>query len=175
MLANNLAEYDEKNPAHASLGRFALTQEADMMKRPVDKRQDDQGRMFASKFDYDRMNRAQREKHWTFSPDDLSYMAVRSIARRAKADLATEDEKFTRRARARGLIAEEQRTEAAPTATVRPRRLLNEDDDDDSASNEVSKPQSPTISSSPKLAASKGANSSDPKSGLEHFAKRFLG
>jgi len=175
MLANGLATYDPQNPTHENLGRFAITQEQEMRKRPLEKQTNEQGQVFASKAEYDRMSKTERAKHWTFSPDDLTYMAVRSISKQAKAHLAAEDEKFSRRAKARGLIADDEKATPKPPTAIKFNRsnLDAEGDEDDSAL--IGKPLSPSVSSSPKMAAGKSGNANQQQSGAERFVNKLIG
>ena len=174
-LANRIENYDPKNDAHALVTRFAIEREAEMMNRAEDKRRDESGRMFVRKADYDRMNQAQRDKHWTFSPEELVFMAVQEESRNAAKILKLEDEKFVKRAQARGLIAEEANPEHAAKREVQHSRADDSDDDDEQASATVRKPVSPTVSSSPKLAAAKGGSAAAPKNGLEGFIQKMIG
>ena len=175
MLAHQLANFDPKNSAHAGLAQFALTQEEALLKRPSAERFNDEGLAFARKAEYDRMPKEQRAKHWTFTAEDLTFLATRAIAKQAKADLAAEDAKFTKRARARGLIAEEQASPPGTGQSQNARRGLDDDDDEGSGAGRNLKPQSPTISSSPKLAAGNSANRNSGKNSADRFLAKFIG
>ena len=175
MLAHQLANFDPKNSAHAGLAQFALTQEEALLKRPSADRFNDEGLAFARKAEYDRMPKEQRAKHWTFTAEDLTFLATRAIAKQAKADLAAEDAKFTKRARARGLIAEEQASPPGTGQSQNARRGLDDDDDEGSGAGRNLKPQSPTISSSPKLAAGNSANRNSGKNSADRFLAKFIG
>jgi len=175
MLAHQLANFDPKNSAHAGLAQFALTQEEELLKRSATERFNDEGLAFARKAEYDRMPKEQRAKHWTFTAEDLTFLATRAIAKQAKADLAAEDAKFTKRAKARGLISNDE----PPTPGTGQRKNARSDDEDEegngSGASRHIKPQSPTISSSPKLAAGNSANRNSGKNAADRFLAKLIG
>lgn len=175
MLANDLTTFDPKNETHVGLARFSLSEEEKMMQRPAAKRVDEEGRPFATKRDYDTMTPAQRSKHWTFSPDDLIYLATHSIIKRSKADLEAEDAKFTKRARARGLIQDEEKPTPATTRRGSGRIQDNDDDNEGDEGSGSDKPVSPSISSSPKLAVGKGVKFDNEKSAAVRFVTKLIG
>ena len=175
MLAHQLANFDPKNSAHAGLAQFALTQEEELLKRPTAERFNDEGLAFVRKAEYDRMPKEQRARHWTFTAEDLTFLATRAIAKQAKADLAAEDAKFTKRAKARGLISNDEPPTPGTAQRQNFRSRLDDDDGEDNTDGRTMKPQSPTVSSSPKLAAGNSANRNSGKNAADRFLAKFIG
>jgi len=174
-LANDLEKFDSKIPIHRALGDFAFEKESEMVKKSQADQEDDHGRKFATKSDYSSMTESDRARHWTFSPDDISKLLVYETSKRAKEHIALESAKFLRQARARKLISDDEETQSSGTKKPAPRYSLREEDADDTDAETGSKPLSPSVSSSPKLAASKSGGNDSEKSGVNRFVSKLLG
>jgi hypothetical protein len=174
-LANGLEKYDPNNPAHSDLGKFAVQQESAMRSRPAEDQLDDEGRRFARKNDYDKMTPEKRAKHWTYSPDEIAFMAVHEIVKGTKRQLEAEQEKFTRQARARGFIVEDPKPAVGTQRGAPLRPPIDDDDGETIGRAPVSKPLSPSISTSPKLAANRNAKGNSEENGQTRFMSKFLG
>lgn len=170
-LANGLEKNDPENPHHAAINKFAYDMEQRMLERAADKQLDDEGRAFCTKRQYDAMPAEQRSRHWVFTPDQLKALWVHDVAKRAKADLQAEDEKFSRRAKARGLIHDEEEPAARTAKRPQPRRNDSEDGDDSTGDDNAGKPESPAFSLSPKLSAGKGGRSGGSENAVTRFVK----
>lgn len=173
-LANGLAAYNPKNPIHANLGSFAVQKEQEMTARPAEDQLDDHGRSFVTKEQYGKLTEKQRAKHWTFSSDDLIFLHNRAIAKKAKLDLAMEEEKFKRRAKARGLLKDDD-SQGAEKAGRREVEREDEGEPDDSPVSHSRKPISPSSATTPKSAAKKNGAGSGNQSGWERFAAKSIG
>lgn len=166
LLDNGLADYDKANQNHQFLSDFSLSAEQKMAARSPEKQLDDQGRRFLPRGEYNKLSATDAAKHWTFSYEDLGYLIAADIAKKTAAHLQSEEEKFSARAKARGLLngdkslpLKSQRQAAKPPE---PEEELDE------------KPLSPTTPTAPRLASSRGkpaATSSEP---LGAFATRGI-
>lgn len=181
MLENDLTQFDPKDELHRFLTGFLTAKEAAMMQRAEAEREHD-GRQFAPRTEYANMTKAQRDRHWTFDADDLRFMLRKHFAKVAKDELAEEEQNFSARAKARGLISDDDETHTAgggergsvggrSPKVVSRTASDNEDEDDDAV---PGKPSSPTAPSSPKLAATKGAKSGGPQTAFERYQAKFL-
>jgi len=170
MLANSLDRHNPRNSAHVQLAEFAREQERVVLSRPADKQVNDDGLIFASRDDYERMTPDQKRKHFVFSVDDLKMLWVTDVTRRAKADLQAEDEKFSRRAKARGLITDDGNAVVRPLRRPEPLRRPTDDDADLSEPGDSGKPVSPSFNQSPKLSGGRSGG----KGGNQNAAARFI-
>lgn len=181
MLDNDLVKFSKDNEVHTFLNNFLVDREQRMLKRGVED-QMHEGKRFAPRSRFNQMSQDEQARHWTFDSDDLRFMLRKHFAKIAKEDLKAEDEKFSTRARAKGLISDEgeDRTQGGG---AKPKRKSSDsddagngsgsgDEDDDAALD--GKPDSPTAPSSPKLAAGKAGKGGGAKTAVERFQERFL-
>lgn len=182
MLANDLVAKGETAPYQNIAGEFALEKEAELLAKPKSDQLDDYGRPFVRSSQYSQMTDDEKRKCWTFSASDIWHLSrsggiPKMMAKKAKAILAAEDEKFQRRARASGLISGGDEAEAGAevrgTRTSKRRDQSTEDDDSDEL-DDNGKPQSPSFSLSPKTAGGKPGAGGSAKSGLERFVSPFV-
>lgn len=167
MLDHGLSKFDEKNPVHEKLIQFELAAEQKILKKPAQAQLDEEGRQFVPRETWNKMTEAQLAKHWTFNHEDLAYLISTEIAAQTKKFLKNEEEKFTRRAKTKGLL----RTEPPPVdqsqhLLAKMRRYQETQD---------VKPDSPTTSLAPRLAPSKTKSKETPGGPLEGFVLRALG
>jgi hypothetical protein len=167
LLKNGLTRYDPKSPAHAHLSEFAIQSEDAMMNRPEDKRLDAEGRMFLPADKYNKLPAKERDKHWTYSVDDFGALLAANLAKKTRERLQAEEERFLRRAKARGVQVDER---ASRTPRIKP--ALQTGEDEDGAGD---KPISPTVGSTPKLAATRDKDRRGDKSAAERFISEYLG
>ena len=173
-LSNDLVQFNPKNELHAQLGAFALNRERAMMARPEEERLDDSGRAFATKAEFEKMSPEQREQHWTFSPEDLTYMVTQRYVKQAQQNLEAEEKKFERRAKAKGLLKDE---ETPPAGKSRSSKSAEDEDEDDSNTGQSGsrKPVSPSSFASPRMASSGGKKGGGPQTAVDRFVGKFLG
>jgi hypothetical protein len=167
LLDHQLTQFDPKKPMHRILMDFETKAEEAMLKRPPSKQRDGQGRAFVGRAEYNQMPPAKRAKHWTFDHEDLSLLITSEIAKQTRTFLKIEDEKFTRRAKAKGLIE----TELSPVEQSQhllARRRKQEADED-------AKPVSPSTPVGTRVAAPKGKPAAQANGPLEGFVLRALG
>jgi hypothetical protein len=174
MLANGLEKNNPENPQHVAVNQFAYDMEQRMLARSEEDRTDDSGRSFCTKQQYSAMTPEQRKRHWVFSVDELKALWVHDVAKRAKADLQAEDEKFSRRAKARGLIRDDEEPTARTTRKQSARH--NESEEDESAGDDdADKPLSPAFSLSPKTSAGKNGGRGGSGNAVDSFVKSIFG
>lgn len=169
MLDNDLVKFNKQNDVHVFLNNFLQDREQRMANRSPEE-QMHEGKRFAPRNRYNNMSEEERARYWTFDSDDLRFMLRKHFARVAKADLKAEDEKFSARAKAKGLIADddEDRSRGGRQAD---RRAETPEEDETVLDG---KPDSPTAPTSPILAAGKGIKGGGAKTAVERFNDRFL-
>lgn len=175
MIAHDLAPKGSTLPYQNVAGQFALQLEEEMLARPDEKQRDDYGRPFIRKSDYLRLNPEQRDKYWTFSALDMWNLSRKGgipkmVAKQAQDFLQAEDEKFLRRAKARGLIRDEEEPAARTARKTASLRDELEGGDGAAGDDNSGKPLSPAFTLSPKTSAGKGGRGS----GAENAATRFV-
>ncbi len=175
MLANDLEKWDPKNGQHVQISQFAHDMEQRMLSKPPEDQIAEDGRKFSTKAQFEAMSPEQKARHFIFSPDDLKALWVHDVAKQAKAALQAEDEKFTRRAKARGLISDED--ESAERQPRRPATRLEQlnGDGDEQEDEDTDKPVSPAFSISPKLSAGKGGARGGTETGAARFLNKLIG
>lgn len=180
-LFNGLTKNEpDKNPVHKSINEFIYAREKSLMERPIQERQDAEGRDFAPANKYWNMTKAEREKHWTFTEPDVKYMRIQQLAATTKGATDRAEEAFKRKAKARGLLQEEaapgtegHQPEAAP---ANPNfRIEDQGQDDDPIPDRSEKPRSPSDSGGPKVASSSGSPKESASSAVTAFTNKFLG
>lgn len=169
MLSTGLEKMDPKNVAHVQLSEFARRQEQAMLQRPPEKLVNEEGQTFCTKDEYAKMTPAQRKQHFIFTADDLKALWVADVTKRAKADLQAEDEKFTARARARGLITDSGQPVVQPLQRPVPPERSRLPNPNDLGLRRTPKPESPSFTPSPKLATPKPAGKGGPQNPASAF------
>lgn len=168
-----LVENDVKgNLAHRNINAFVAGMEQALMKRPIQERVNEEGKDFLPAAKYWNLPKAEREKYWTFSEQDVKYMRVTDIAASVRKQIAQQEEAFMRWAKARGFPVEE-----SPKATAvegNPGEAAPADDEVQPDPG-VEKPQSPSDTGGPRLAASRRLGEENAQSAVSVFANRFLG
>jgi ribosomal protein L7/L12 len=172
-----LVENDVKgNPAHRNINAFVASMEQALMKRPIQERTNEEGKDFLPAVKYWNLTKAEREKYWTFTEQDVKYMRVTDIASAVQKQIAEQEAAFVRWAKARGLPIEEAPAASDASngaAAVPPEPGADPAEMKEAASAE--KPQSPSDSGGPRMAAARGAREESAQSAVSAFANRFLG
>lgn len=105
--ANDLIDFDAKNPLHAEIFQFVKAKDDEF------KKERDAGRLpaelngdkeFATSEEWEKMSPEERETHWTLSDSDLSALYAAQKGEEVKTMLDKADSEFNRRAERRGLI-----------------------------------------------------------------------
>lgn len=172
-LYTGLVENDVKgNAAHRNINAFVAGMEQALMKRPIQERVNEEGKDFLPAVKYWNLPKAEREKYWTFNEHDVKYMRVTDIAASVRKQITQQEEAFMRWAKARGLPVEE-----APKAPASEDQPGGEPAAGDEVQPEpgVEKPQSPSDTGGPRMAAARRRGEENAQSAVSVFANRFLG
>jgi hypothetical protein len=102
-IANGLVTYDGNKPIHREIAAFVTGEETKMKGLPSDQQKDAGGNNFATAYDWSKMNKVQRERHWHFTEEHLSAIYAAQQAAKAKKIVVDDDEKFQNRAKKLGL------------------------------------------------------------------------
>lgn len=152
--------------AHKFLSGFVTAAEQRMTQRPPEKQRDTEGRTFAPRADYNRLQNVQRANYWTFSHEDIGYLVASDIAKQTKAYLQAEEEKFSRRAAARGVAVNGDSSRTKPK-----RRAVDDDENDDT---QTVKPVSPSTTVGPRMAPQRDNKGGIKEPGLAGWALRAI-
>jgi hypothetical protein len=175
LLENGLVDFDPiNNPAHKYLSDFALKSEQRMLKRDLESQLDSEGRPFVTREKWMKLSLTEREKVWTFSAEDLNFLVATDFAKRASDHIKAEEERFERRAKARGLLQTPEPTLKEPTS--HPIRMIpkHRPQVPPAQVERIQKPQSPSIPAVPRVAPASIRNSGTPKNPLVAFAQRAI-
>lgn len=169
-----LVENDVKgNPVHRNINAFVAGMEQELMKRPLQERVNADGKDFLPAVKYWNLPKAEREKYWTFNEHDVKYMRVTDIAASVQKRIAQQEESFMRWARARGLpVGDEPK---APAAELQSGAGPDGADDVGAPESASEKPQSPSDTGGPRMAAARRRGEENAQSAVSVFANRFLG
>lgn len=149
-LMNALIEPSPKSGLHKMLGDFAATAEQRLAAKPLEDRQDGDGRDFLPAEKYYALEKEEREaKYWTFTARDLAALRADVLARETQALIKKEEEKLDKYAKARGLVPKDGAAASRKEPKEEGEEVVDEDPD---------KPLSPEGGSETKLSAGKGAN-----------------
>jgi ribosomal protein L7/L12 len=166
-----LVENDVKgNPAHRNINAFVANMEQALMKRPIQERTNEEGKDFLPAVKYWNLPKAEREKFWTFTENDVKYMRVTDIASAVQRQISQQEAAFVRWAKAKGLPVEE-----PPSGSNGAPPESGSEPAESEAPSGSEKPQSPSDSGGPRMAAARGAGEESAQSAVSTFANRFLG
>lgn len=112
-IANQLVEFDAKNPNHKFIEKYVADQEALMKAQPDEGRLNAQGQWFATADEYLAMTPARRKYYWRFTEKDLADLYAEDEAQLAKKAIADEEIRVRKAAERRGAKFEAQPTTAA--------------------------------------------------------------
>lgn len=164
---NNLADFDETNPAHLAMGEFAARMERDFMRRPDEEQRDDEGRKFLPAAQYWKVPKGNRESYyWTLTAADLAALRATSLARSAEKAVAEEHKKQREYALAMGW------TPPAGSETVPP---AGAEPEAESPATGGVKPVSPGGAADSRLHASATAGGRGEPDFLSSFHKKQMG
>jgi hypothetical protein len=168
-LFNSLVPFDGRNNLHVTIRNFVMQKEAAMLKLPPEQQRNQAGLPFKSAKDYWALPEAKRKDFWTFTQKDVEVLLVNGVLKNARNQIKIEDEKFAKRAKARGINLESS-VGGQPPVPMRPAAnghvtKAAEDEDDD-------KPNTPEAQVPSRAAGGGAAPADDPRS---RFQKKFLG
>jgi len=172
-LFNNLIDYNAKNQVHVGISNFILQKEQQLLKKPAKDQRDEKGRRFVPAADYWKMSEDERKKCWTFTDTDVNLMMTAAIVKQTKDQITAEEDKFTRRAKARGYSSAggaPPKPEGKP-AEEKPKKPENEEDE---TPPENDKPDSPSAAPGPRGAGNE-PDKTAAGSGITTFTNKFLG
>lgn len=156
---------------HREINQLVWNSEQEMLKQPIETRTNQQGQTFAPASQYWRMTVAERQRHWTYSADDIRRIATHNAARKVNESITAFEAARTRANRAQGLIPEEPPPQpqaggdegSPPSARTRLDELRTD------------KPDSPSTIGGPKMATGRQLGDESQNSSLDTFKQRFLG
>lgn len=93
--SDGLVQFDQRNPDHAFIQKFALSKEKAIKSLPVEDQEFD-GKKFATWQEYDSMTPAQRSRHWVLDDKHLIHMLSGHFKVVAKANLESAKKMFER-------------------------------------------------------------------------------
>jgi len=163
----SLRKFDPKNQMHQDLQAFVTDRENRMIMKPVASTADDQGRTFLPRADFNKLSERDRAYHWTFTHEDIGFLMAARIAKATQAHLQAEEEKFSRRAAARGVSLEN------ASRPVKTRRKVEDEEDNENGT--TRKPISPSTSLGPRLSPSSIKVQAEPTGGVQGFLSRAFG
>lgn len=172
-LDNGLVAFNPNDPAHNFLSQFAIAAEKRMSEQPAEKQRDADGRKFVTKAEYNKLPPEKQAKVWTFTADDLNLLLARDYAKKTKAKINEEREKFQRRAKKMGLLDEPVKP-APKSQHPFTSRLKSQATMPDSEPEDDGKPVSPTTPAVPRVAPLPVSEEDSSKNPLESWVSRSI-
>ncbi len=152
--------------AHKNLLVIAKDAEQLMKAKAAEKQLDDKGRQFLTRAEFNKLKPEDRGQYWTFNHDDLGLFAAARIAKRTKGYLQAEEEKFSRRAAAKGISLE------GVSPPVRPKPAAPAAREDNAA--QTRKPVSPSTPIGTRMAPQRGKPGAGAEPGLAGWALKAI-
>lgn len=161
-----VAQYDEKNPVHAEMGKFVTRQETAFAALPGEDQLNEKGQRFATWGDYIAMPKAERKKFWTLSSTDLIALRANELAAETEKRVAAEEAKLDKIATAKGYRRDTNGQRPPPAEEAEPAEEPTE---------RGTKPHSPASGAAPRLAAAADRGKEMPNAPLDSFVKGYIG
>lgn len=161
--------FDPKNAAHKRLFDLAQDTEQKMSRLPVDKRMDDQGRMFSTRAQYNQMSAEDQAQHWFVDQDVLAYRIAQMAAEDSKKWFEFANEKHKKWAKANGI-----EIPSATKSPQTPKPTTAETTEEEPAPAEEKHSGTPAPGRG-QLPSPWSSDDSGPKTGREMFLKRLRG
>lgn len=137
---------------HQYLAGFALDQEKIMLAKPLEGQVNNAGQQFKPAAEYYKLPLADRERHWTFNEADLAALLAWDEGKKMKAFITAEEERFNRKAAARGMAPKESvlagkpdDKEKPPVEEEEPAKPNVESEEDNGSPTSTASPKSATI------------------------------
>jgi hypothetical protein len=115
----------QRHILHREIINYAVTQEKIFEKLPDDQKLNQRGQAFTTSDQWEKMNPAQREKHWVLTDKDLSALYAMDASVAAKKSIEDEEGNFKKIAEKRGIKLPDKSAAAAKPAG-KPADTLNE-------------------------------------------------
>lgn len=163
LLDHQLREFDPKNEMHQTLRAFVADREGALAAKPAQSTADEFGRVFLPRAQFNALPAERRQHYWTLTHEDIGNLMAARIAKATKAFLQAEEEKFARRAAARGVSLN---GSSAPARNRKP--PVGEEDDEPV----TRKPVSPSSAIAPRLSPASIKVDAQPSGGIEGFLSR---
>lgn len=177
LLKKGLVDYQPNNATHAYLGKFAIDKERQMMQRPPEKQLDATGRKFRPANEYFALPEGERERFWTFDEKHLAALLSADNAFAMKAFITAEEDKFNRRAKARGLAPKDslldKKEGKSADATADNTEKQTESNAEDVAKDNEETERSPSSAASPKSASAADAAKKTSVTGAKSWLADF--
>lgn len=162
-------EIDPKNGAHVQLFQLAQEIEKKTASAPLEQRMDAEGRVFATRAQYNQMSPEEQAGHWFVDQDVLAYVISKKAATAAKQWYDFEQEKYKKWAKTNGITL--------PSETAKPPTAKQ--DGNGEHQNGAPKPAprsvSPPAPGRGQVPSPWSANDSQPKTGGQYFLKSLRG
>lgn len=112
LLYSGATRFNENNPVHMELFKESAALETKLSKLPREQRLDGQERLFATREEYSQLSDTERKNRWVLERDHMIHYLAGKAQAEAQNIYKLENEKFERRAKARGL-----KTDLSPDKT----------------------------------------------------------
>ena len=160
-LFNGLVDFDEKNPVHQEIDRFVNQLEEALAARPRNEKVDEQGRIFATAAEWNKLTKEQRQDRWKLNARLVIGRRARFLKEDTEAKIKSQETMLEQMARAKGWTIPEGGRNTRPAQNNEPPagedEPLNEGDE---------KPNSPSGSAAPGMAGVRpGRSGGNPNSG----------
>lgn len=164
---NGLADFNEKDPVHVNIEKFAAQLESDVSKMDEAERTDENGRAFLPQAEYwkrhHRNKKDTEEKFWTLGVRDIAEARAKDLSKMALKAIAAKEKELDAWSKARGLQPRERAPKPAQNSQQEEERAEETPVEDDG------KPQTPSAADAPNVAVSRAAKAkgtSDPVSAI---------
>ena len=158
-------EFSYQNPTHVALFNLAQEIERKTSAAPLEQRMDAQGRVFATRAQFQQMSPEEQAQHWFVDQDVLAYVISQKAAHTAKEWYDSAQEKHKKWAKANGITLP---SEAPKPQTPKPT-------DTTPPANGAPKPSSPSVPGRGQVASPWSQGDQQPKSGREYFLRSLRG
>lgn len=165
LLKTGLSHYNKDNATHRELSEFAMGKERELSSKPLEQRLNEKGQSFLPMAEYNATPEAKRGAYWTFNESDLAHLLAYDYGKQMRSFVAAEEEKFSKYAAARGLIAKPVGADPVKEEAT---------SSDNPPATDDSKPESPSSTATPKLAASAETAKPTQEKGVNAWGKKFL-
>lgn len=161
--------FDSKNPAHVGLFRVANTIEQRVLALDPKDRFDDQGRYFATRYEWEAMTPENRQRHWFVDEDAISYALA--------ADARAEAEKAYAQTRKDAEFLAPKLGFSKPPASKPTQNGTQPEDGKHQETPRPAKstPNSPSVSVKASVGAPASSDGASNKSGQDIFFSRLIG
>lgn len=158
-------EVSHQNQTHVALFDLAQEIERKTSAAPLEQRMDAQGRVFATRAQFQQMSPEEQARHWFVDQEVLAYVIAQKAAHTAKEWYDSAQEKHKKWAKANGVTL--------PSETPNPQTPKAEDTP--LPTNGAPKPSSPPMPGRGQVASPWSQGDQQPKSGREYFLRSLRG